>query len=370
MRLIILALLSAGLYSPLFVAADWQVNLDQGATEISQAMYSLHMLIFYICVAIAVVVFGVMFWSIIRHRKSRGAEAHNFHESTTIEVAWSVVPFLILVIMAVPATKTLIAMYDPSDAELNIQITGSQWKWRYQYLEHDIDFISNLSTSQEQIDNKVKKSVNYLLEVDQPLVIPVNRKVRFLFTSNDVIHSWWVPALAVKQDAIPGFINEAWTKVSTPGTYRGQCTELCGVGHAFMPIVVSARPEAEFLQWVEEQSAQKQAEAVLAEKEWTLDELTAHGEQVYLKVCSVCHQPTGEGVPGAFPALKGSALMTGDINAHIDIVLNGRTGTAMQAFRDQLSAVDLAAVITYERNAWGNNSGDKVAPSQIQQQKQ
>lgn len=370
MRLSILALLSAWLFFPPLISADWQVNLDQGATEISRAMYDLHMLIFYICVAIAAVVFGVMFWSVIHHRKSRGAKAHNFHENTLVEVAWTIVPFLILVAMAIPASKTLITMYDQTEAELNIQVTGYQWKWRYQYLEHDIDFVSNLSTPKEQIDNKARKNVNYLLEVDQPLVIPANRKVRFLLTSNDVIHSWWVPALAVKKDAIPGFINEAWTKVSTPGTYRGQCAELCGVGHAFMPIVVSVKPEAEFRQWLMERTTQKHAETVLAQKQWSSDELVARGEQVYLKICAPCHQVNGEGLPGAFPPLKGSAAVKGAIDAHVDVVLNGRSGTAMQAFRDQLNAIDLAAVITYERNAWGNNSGDRVTPSQIQQREQ
>jgi cytochrome c oxidase subunit 2 len=306
-----------------------------------------------------------MFWSIFHHRKSRGAKAHHFHENTLVEVIWTLVPVLILVGMAVPATATLIKMYDPSEAELDVQITGYQWKWRYDYLDHELSFFSNMSTPREQITNAAEKQENYLLEVDRHLVLPVGTKIRFLLTANDVIHSWWVPALAVKKDAIPGFINEAWTIIDEPGIYRGQCAELCGQDHGFMPIVVEAVSKEDFDVWLMAARAEKEAQVQAAERSWTLDELMQQGEQVYLQACAACHLPSGEGVPGAFPALKGSPVALGDVSAHIDIVLNGKAGTAMQAFRDQLSTVQLAAVITYERNAWGNSLGEAVSPAQI-----
>ncbi len=346
-------------------SAEWEVNLTPGVTDISRSVFDLHMTIFWICVAIALVVFGVMFWSIFHHRKSRGAQAHHFHENTLVEVIWTIIPIFILIAMAVPATATLIEMYDTDEAELDVQITGFQWKWRYDYLDQDLNFFSNLSTPREQISNEAEKQEHYLLEVDRHLVLPVDTKIRFLLTSNDVIHSWWVPALAVKKDAIPGFINEAWTVINEPGIYRGQCAELCGKDHGFMPVVVEAVSKDDFQQWLAQAKAEKQAEAAAAERTWTLDELMQQGEQVYLRACAACHLPNGEGVPGAFPALKGSPIATGDVAGHIDIVLNGKSGTAMQAFRDQLSATELAAVITYERNAWGNSLGEAVSPTQI-----
>ena len=365
------ALLGAfGLIFPLSAVAEWQVNLGPGVTEISRAVYDLHMTIFWVCVAIGAVVFGVMLYSIVHHRKSRGAKAHNFHENTLVEIIWTVVPFVILVGMAVPATATLIKMYDQSEAELDIQVTGYQWKWRYQYLGEDIDFFSSLSTPREQISNDETKGEHYLLEVDNAMVIPAGKKVRLLLTANDVIHSWWVPDLAVKKDAIPGFINEAWTIAPEPGIYRGQCAELCGKDHGFMPIVVDVRSEEDFNQWLVEMKQAKAQASDAATKNWTLAELMTKGEEVYSRACAACHQPNGEGIPGAFPALKGSPMMVGDPAAHIDVVLNGKSGTAMQAFRDQLSAVELAAVITYERNAWGNTTGDLVSPSQINTLKQ
>ncbi|SMR78435.1 cytochrome c oxidase subunit II [Marinobacterium sediminicola] len=346
-------------------AAAWEVNLTPGVTDVSRSVFDLHMTIFWICVAIALVVFGVMFWSIFHHRKSRGAKAHNFHENTLVEVIWTIIPLAILVAMAVPATATLVQMYDSSEAELDIQVTGYQWKWRYDYLDHDLNFFSNLSTPREQITNEADKQEHYLLEVDRHLVVPVATKIRFLLTSNDVIHSWWVPALAVKKDAIPGFINEAWTVIDEPGIYRGQCAELCGKDHGFMPVVIEAVSQDDFQQWLADARAEKQSAAAAAERTWTLDELMQQGEQVYLRACAACHLPNGEGVPGAFPALKGSPIALGDVAGHIDIVLNGKSGTAMQAFRDQLSATELAAVITYERNAWGNSLGEAVSPVQI-----
>ena len=347
-------------------AADWAVNMTEGVTDVSRSVYSLHMQIFWICVVIAVVVFSVMLWSIIYHRKSAGAKAEQFHENTTVELLWTIIPIFILVAMAVPATTTLIDMYDSSESDVDIHITGYQWKWQYQYLSEDLSFFSNLSTPKKEISNDAVKNVNYLLEVDEPLVIPIGKKVRFLLTSNDVIHSWWVPAFAVKKDAIPGFINESWTRVEEEGIYRGQCAELCGKDHGFMPIVVKAVAYEDYLTWVDDKKAVIAAEVAAAARVWTLAELMERGEKVYQTNCAACHQANGQGIPPTFPALKDSVIATQDEKAHIDIVLNGKAGTAMQAYAAQLSAVDLAAVITYERNAWDNNTGDVVAPQFIQ----
>jgi cytochrome c oxidase subunit 2 len=352
------------------VYADWQLNLREGVTEISRSVYSLHMIIFWICVVIAVVVFGVMLWSVVYHRKSRGAKAENFHENVYVEIAWTIIPILILIGMAVPATATLKKMYDSSESDIDIQVTGYQWKWRYQYLESGVDFFSSLATPAEQIQGEAEKTENYLLEVDNPLVIPVGKKVRFLITANDVIHSWWVPDFAVKKDAIPGFINESWVKAEEVGIYRGQCAELCGKDHGFMPIVVEVKSQADYESWLKGQQLAQAEKAKSAEKRWTLDELMETGKEVYAKSCAACHQANGEGIPGAFPALKGSPIVQGDPAAHIDVVLNGKAGTAMQAFRDQLSATELAAVITYERNAWGDSLGDIISPSKIAKLKQ
>ena len=345
--------------------AAWEVNMDPGVTEISREIYGLHMTIFWICVAIGVVVFGIMLWSILHHRKSQGVTPSNFHESTSLEILWTLIPFAILIIMAIPATATLVKMYDADDAAIDIKITGYQWKWRYDYLAEDFGYLSSLSTPADAIYNRMDKGEHYLLEVDEPLVVPINQKIRFLITANDVIHSWWVPALAVKKDAIPGFINEAWARIEEPGIYRGQCTELCGKDHAYMPVVVKAVPEPEYQAWVAEKKAKAAEEYELRSKEWTLEELMARGEKVYVASCAACHQVDGSGMPPAFPALRGSAIATGDMAKHIDIVLHGVPGTAMQAFGDQLSEVDLAAVITYERNAWGNDTGDVVTPKQL-----
>ncbi|MDX5298798.1 MAG: cytochrome c oxidase subunit II [Gammaproteobacteria bacterium] len=341
------------------------MNMPKGVTEVSQSIYSLHMVIFWICVVIGVIVFGVMFWSILAHRKSQGATPAHFHESTTVEILWTLIPLLILIGMAIPATRTLVEMYDTSKSDVDIKISGYQWKWRYEYLQDGFDYFSNLSTPRDQIYNRDVKGEHYLLEVDEPLVIPVGKKVRFLLTANDVIHSWWVPDLGVKKDAIPGFINETWTRVDKPGIYRGQCTELCGKDHGFMPVVVKAVPEEEYNAWVAERKAAAEAERELTSKAWSLEELMTRGEQTYATFCAACHMPNGAGMPPAFPALKGSPIALGDVAAHIDIVVNGKAGTAMQSFGGQLNPVDLAAVITYERNAWGNNVGDTVTPQDI-----
>ena len=345
--------------------AEWAVNMLPGVTEVSRSVFDLHMIIFWICVVIGVVVFSVMFWSMLVHRRSTGQQPARFHESTTVEILWTVVPFVILVAMAVPATKTLIDIYDTSESELDIQVTGYQWKWHYKYLGQDVEFFSNLATPSAQIYNRAEKDEHYLLEVDEPLVVPVGTKVRFLITAADVIHSWWVPALAVKKDAIPGFINESWTRIEEPGIYRGQCTELCGKDHGFMPVVVEAKSKEDFAAWLEERKQAAVAERELTSKEWSLEELMARGEKAYVTACAACHQANGEGMPPMFPALRGSAIATGPVAAHIDIVVNGKPGTAMAAFGKQLSPVDLAAIITYERNAWGNTVGDMVTPRDI-----
>ncbi|WP_232818278.1 cytochrome c oxidase subunit II [Zobellella maritima] len=349
--------------------ANSRFNMTPGVTDISQQVYDLHMTILLICVVIGILVFGAMFWAIVHHRKSKGAKAAQFHESTRVEILWTLIPFLILIAMAVPATRTLIAMEDPSQSDLTVQITGSQWKWHYRYFDQGVEFYSLLATLPQEINGSLPKAGNYLLEVDQPLVLPTDRKIRFLITSDDVIHSWWVPAFAVKKDAIPGFINEAWTRINTPGFYRGQCAELCGKDHAFMPIVVDAREPEQFADWLAKAKARqteaKAAEQALAAMEMTREELMTLGEQVYLRSCAACHQAGGEGLPGAFPALKDSELILQDRAAHIDIVLYGKAGTAMQNFDKQLALKELAAVITYERNAWGNDTGDLVQPGDI-----
>jgi cytochrome c oxidase subunit 2 len=342
------------------------INMTPGVTELGREVYDLHMIILWICVAIGVAVFGVMFYSIIFHRKSRGVIPAKFHESTTVEIAWTVVPFFILIAMAVPATTTLLTLYDTDDSELDILITGYQWKWKYEYLNEEgenVSFFSNLRTPQAEIYNDEAKGEYYLLEVDEPLVLPVDTKVRFLVTANDVIHSWWVPALAVKRDAIPGFINETWARPTEQGIYRGQCSELCGKSHGFMPIVVNVVSKEEYGEWI----AAKQSEATevkqLTSQDFTLDELMVRGESVYDTSCLACHGANGEG--GVGNAIAGSAVATGDINAHLEIGINGVPGTSMQAFGGQLSDVDMAAVITYQRNAFGNNMGDSLQPVDV-----
>ena len=367
--------LSSSLWLILFVfsqnvLANSQYNMRKGVTDISNNVYQLHMTIFLICCVIGVIVFAIMFWALIHHRKSKGAVPAQFHESTKVEILWTAIPFVILIVMAIPATKTLIAMEDASKADLTIKITGSQWKWHYEYMGEDVEFYSMLATPQNEITNLADKNPNYLLEVDKPLVLPINQKVRFLMTSDDVIHSWWVPDFAVKKDANPGFINETWTNINEVGTYRGQCAELCGKDHGFMPVVVEAKTEEDFKTWLAEAKQAKQkaaeADAALLDQVVPKEELMALGEQVYMASCAACHQPTGLGLPGVFPALKGSPIVIGDIKGHIDILLHGKPGTAMQSFAKQLSIKQIAAVITYKRNAWGNDTGDVIQPSEIQ----
>lgn len=342
------------------------VNMSPGVTDVGERIYDLHMWIFWICTIIGVGVFGVMFYSIIYHRKSRGVTPANFHESTKVEILWTVVPFFILIGMAVPSTTTLLEIYDTDDAEIDILVTGYQWKWKYEYLNEsgeNVSFFSNLRTPQSEIYNSEPKGEYYLLEVDEPMVIPVDTKVRFLITGNDVIHSWWVPQLAVKRDAIPGFINETWTKATKEGVYRGQCAELCGKDHGFMPIVVNVVSQSEYDEWLAAKQIESAEIRELMAHTFALDELMERGEAVYARSCLACHGANGEG--GVGNAIKGSAVATGDLATHLDVGINGVPGTAMQAFGGQLNDVDMAAVITYQRNAFGNNMGDLVQPIDV-----
>jgi cytochrome c oxidase subunit 2 len=342
------------------------VNMDPGVTAVGQSIFDLHMIILWICVVIGIAVFAVMFYSIIYHRKSRGVVPAQFHESTKVEIAWTVVPFLILIGMAVPATSTLLEIYDFDDAEMDILVTGYQWKWKYEYLTEDgenVTFFSNLKTPQSEIYNSADKNENYLLEVDEPLVIPVNTKVRFLVTANDVIHAWWVPELAVKKDAVPGFINETWTLAEEEGIYRGQCAELCGKDHGFMPIVVKVVSQEEFAQWQGEKQQEAAQVRELMAQTFTMDELMERGKAVYARACLACHGANGEG--GVGNAIAGSAVATGELGQHLNIGINGVAGSAMQAFGGQINDVEMAAVITYQRNAFGNNMGDMVQPIDV-----
>lgn len=343
-------------------------NMRVGVTEVSKEIFDLHMLIMWICVWIGVVVFGIMFWSLWKYRKSSGAIAAKFDDHFWVEIAWTVAATVILVGMAIPSTSVMIKAYDDTEGDVNIMVTGYQWKWQYTYLEEGVSFFSNLATSQEEIDNALPKGEFYLSEVDEPLVIPINKRIRFLITGNDVIHSWWVPDFAVKQDAVPGFINTAWTNVPKPGIYRGACTELCGLGHAFMPVVVRAVEQEEYEAWIIEKIVLAEAEKLLTEKVWTKAELIERGQGVYLKNCVACHQANGQGLPPVFPSLEGSQIVMRDKARNIEILMEGVQGAAMQAFSKQLSEVDIASVITYTRDSWSNGKngdGEIVVPKDI-----
>jgi len=322
------------------------------------------MFIFYICCVIGVLVFGAMFISMYFHRKSRGVTASTFHESVTLELVWTILPALILIGMAFPATKSLVEIYDTDNADIDIIVTGHQWKWQYEYRGEGVSFFSNLSQkSKDQIYSKGEKSADYLLDVDNPLVIPTGKKVRFLVTAKDVIHSWWVPELAVKRDAIPGYINEAWTLVEEPGEFVGQCAELCGKDHGFMPIEVKVVSPEEFDSWLGKKREEAAAVAEAAKQTFDIDQLLEQGEQVYMAKCAACHQANGQGIPPTFPAIAGSAIATGDVAEHLNRVING--GAGMPPFGEELTPVESAAVITYQRNAFGNNMGDMVQPVDV-----
>ncbi len=385
--------------------ADWEVNMPVGITPLSREMYDLHMLIFWVCVAIAVAVFGVMIYSIFAFRRSKGAEPDTtMYHSTSAEIIWTVIPIVILVMMAVPAAKALVKIEDTRTPDITVKVTGYQWKWRYEYLDEGVSFFSNLDKKSNMI-----RQVNsgrdpfehdaYLRDVDNPMVVPVNKKVRILLTSNDVLHAWWVPELGGKKDAIPGFVNEMWFQAEETGTFRGQCAELCGRDHGFMPIVVNVVTDDEYAAWVagqgdgagqgavaastgvsepaapvvapaeappaDEPEAAAPVAAAASDGGMDMDGLMAAGEGKYNTYCGACHQINGQGLPPTFPSLVGSAVATGPLAAHLDIVINGKPGTAMAAFGPQLSDEDLAAIITYQRNAWGNDTGDVVQPADI-----
>jgi cytochrome c oxidase subunit 2 len=348
-------------------AFDW--NLQTPVTPLARQMYDLHTFIFWICVVIFVGVFGVVFYSMLRHRKTVGHKAHQFHENALVEMIWTVIPFLILLFMAFPATKTILAMKDTAQPDLTIKVTGYQWKWNYDYVQDGFGFYSNLATPMAQIENRAPKGEHYLLEVDQPMVVPVGAKVRLLITAGDVIHSWWVPAFGVKQDAIPGFIRDAWFRADKIGTYRGQCAELCGKEHGFMPIVVEVKSTEEYAKWAAAQKQRASAATDDPNRQWDLTDLMARGGAVYAANCAACHQANGKGVAGAFPALDGSKIVAGPKDVQIKTVLNGVTKdgkpTAMIAWGGTLSDADIAAVVTYTRNAWGNHSGEAIQPAEV-----
>lgn len=354
---------------PLLACADWKMNLQAPNSSVAQQMFDLHTLITLICVVIFVGVFGVMFYSLYAHRKSKGHKAAQFHESATVEAAWTIIPFFILLGMAFPATKAVLDMRDTSAPEMTVKITAYQWKWGYDYIHDGFGYVSTLATPLAQIKGAETQGENYLLEVDNPLVVPVGRKVRVLITANDVLHAWWVPALGVKQDAIPGFIRDAWFRADRPGIYRGNCAELCGKEHGFMPIVVEVKTQADYDKWLSAQKEKygvgKAASAVVAvdTKVYTREELVAHGKTVYEGVggCQGCHQPTGKGVPGQFAALDGSKVVNGPKDAQINLLLNGKTGTAMAAFK-HLSDKDLAGVMAYTRSSWSNKAAEFAQP--------
>jgi cytochrome c oxidase subunit 2 len=339
-----------------------QLNLPRGVTKIAADQWWIHNFLMIVCLAIFVAVFAVMFYSMWAHRKSRGAKPADFHESTAVEIAWTVVPFLIVVGLAIPATSMVIEQKDTSQADLTIKATGYQWRWGYEYLKGEgagVSFISTLSTPRAQIEGTEPKSDTYLMEVDNPLVVPVGQKIRMVITANDVIHAWMVPAFGVKQDAIPGFVRDTWFRAEKVGTYRGACAELCGKDHAFMPIVVEVKSAEDYRVWAEGKKKEMLARADDPDKEWQLADLTDRGQKVYAANCVACHQGSGKGVPGAFPALEGSKVVLGNQEELVAMLLNGKPGTAMASFK-QLSDVELAAVATYTRNAWGNKPEDTV----------
>jgi len=344
--------------------AEYGLNLPQPQSPIAREIFDLHMLTATVATVIMIVVTAVIVYALWKFRKSAGYKAdQNFNSTWFGTFGWILVPVLVLGIdlsISAKAMKTFDLVEDQSEADLTVKVIGSQWKWTYEYMEDDIKVVSNLK-------ERDPSDELYLRDVDNPLVLPVGKRIRFLHTATDVLHAWWVPAITYKKDSIPGYINETWTLIETEGTYRGQCAENCGTGHGFMPIVVNAVSEDAFKQWMAEQQSAKAAAMAeaSADKTWTLDELMARGEEVYNKACAACHQANGQGIPNVFPGLAGSAMATSDMAAHLDIVLNGKAGTAMQAFGPQLNDLELAAIITYERNAWGNDTGDVVQPSDI-----
>ena len=342
-----------------------EINFQPPVTKIAEELYGLHIFMLIICTVIFIGVFGVMFYSMFMHRKSKGFKPANFHESTTVEIIWTIAPFVIVILMALPATKAVVAMKDTSNADLTVKVTGYQWKWGYDYVKgpgEGINFLSTLSTPRSEVNGQKPISTLYLQEVDNPLVVPVDKKIHVITTANDVVHSWYVPAFGVKQDAIPGFVRDTWFKAEKMGTYRGFCTELCGKEHAYMPVVVEVVSADDYAKWVDAQKKKMAAGTDDPLKTYTKDELMARGQQVYTSNCAVCHQPTGKGA-GQFPALDGSKIAQGSIADHLNIVLHGKA--AMPPWQGVLNDVEIASVVTFERNSWSNHTGDLLQPKQV-----
>jgi cytochrome c oxidase subunit 2 len=371
----------AGSTSPITAQASYHWSFPDPVTPIARNTLAIHNEFMLVITALFVAVFAIMLYSMFKHRKSSGHAPAKFTGPTGgIQWFWVAVPFVLLlfidfVLMGIPAVRAIIDMEDTqTKADMVLKVTGMQWKWQYEYPDAGIKFISTLATPREQIDGTAAKGENYLLEVDNPVVLPVGKKVRVLLTSVDVIHTWWVPQFGVKRDAVPGFLRETWLRIERPGIYRGQCAELCGKDHGFMPVVVRALPEPEYLAWLDEQKAAQAKLAASADRAWSKDELMAHGKDIYAKVCVPCHQPEGKGLPPMFPALAGSKIVNTPLlspqgklvpDTHVDRVMNGKPGTAMMAFKTTLSDADLASIITYERNSFGNKRGDMIQPAQI-----
>jgi cytochrome c oxidase subunit 2 len=357
-------------FSGMALAIEW--NIRPAGSKIAEDIHSLHEYVMILVTVIFVGVFAVMFYSVYAHRKSTGHKAAQFHENTTVEILWTVIPALILVVIALPATRTVVAQKDTSNPDLTIKVTGYQWKWGYDYVKGEgegIGFISTLATPRDQIEGKAPKGENYLLEVDNELVVPIGKKIRILTTAGDVIHSWWVPAFGAKQDAIPGFIRDLWFRPEITGTFRSQCVELCGKEHGFMPIVVKVVSQEDYTKWVGEKMKLMAAAADDPNKTYTMDELKQRGEKVYATVCTACHQATGQGIPNAFPPLDGSKVVQGPKDEQIKLVLHGRKGVyrpnTMMPPQDMLSDMEIASVITYTRNNWGNKTGEAIQPADV-----
>jgi len=347
--------------------AAWEWNFQTPVTPQGREVIDLHTYIIWICAVIFIGVFGTMFYSLFKHRKSVGHQAAQFHENTTIEVVWTVIPFLILLFMAWPATKALLFMHDLSAPDMTVKITGFQWRWNYDYLQDGVSFYSSLATPMAQIQNQAPKGEHYLLEVDRPMVVPVDTKVRLLITADDVIHSWWVPAFAVKQDAIPGFVRETWFRADKVGTYRGQCAELCGKEHGFMPVVVEVKSKEDYAKWFDAQKNAASAAAMDPNKPWDLAQLLKHGQEVFNSNCAACHQQGGTGNPAlGAPALVGDKVVLGPRTHQIDVVLNGQNDGKMPSWKGLLSDADIASAITYTRNSWGNKADENIVqPTEV-----
>ncbi len=361
--------------------ADWAFNFQTPVTPLAEDTLHVHNQFFAIIITLFFVTLGILIYSILNHRKDKGQQPATFTGPTN-RWQWMLViaPFVMLflldyVVMGIPAYHAAVSMEDTkTDADMVLKVTGSQWKWQYEYPAEGIKFVSALKTTQDQINGKAPKGENYLLEVDNPVVLPVNKKVRILLMSSDVMHSWGVPAFGVKRATVPGFLRETWVKIGKPGTYRGQCAQICGKNHAFMPIIVEAVSEEKYQEWVAQKKAESAAASASADKVWAKEDLMQHGHEIYEKICISCHQPEGKGLPGAFPALAGSKIVNGPFldkdgrlikDGHLDRVMNGKPGTAMQAFKNTFSDIDIAAIVTYERNSFGNSMGDMVQPSQV-----